>query len=59
MSKTKKSRLPIDVKETGPNEEISEALRQLEEVKWMKDIPQHPNCPTYPFPYGKREPIFK
>ena len=59
MSKTKKSRLPIGVKEVGSQEDIAKVVKQLKKVEWLKDVPQHPNCPTYPFPYGTSEPIFK
>ena len=59
MNKTKKSRPPIGAKKVGTNEEIAEVLRQLEDVKWMKNFPQHPNYPTFPFPYGTNESIFK
>ena len=59
MSETKKSRLPLGVKEVGTKQDVARAVKQLKKVEWLKDIPQDPNCPTYPSPYGTREPIFK
>ena len=59
MSKSKKYKLPDGVKIKGTEKIDAEVLKELNELDWLKEIPQHPDCPTMPFPYGTAEPIFK
>ena len=57
MSNTKKSRLPIGIKEK-PNDS-SNVLQELEQMDWLHQIPVDKNYFKLPFPYGTRHPVFR
>ncbi len=59
MHEINESQLPYGVKEKENNKINSSVLKQLDQLDWLKALPDDPNIPRLPFPYGTREPIFK